>query len=151
MAEALRAGLGVEEFWRLTPRETHAAIEARAWQLEQEGERATELIRLAKKIAGWLAWHTAALQRAKRMPPLQRLIGGGETRKLTPEEAKKRKAEFEELKRIAGNRPRRGERGSSHKDRRESTLSPAQRGQIAEGAGEDPPPLPPPRAGEGSE
>lgn len=37
MVEGLRAGLGIEEFWRLTPRETYAAIEARAWQLEQDG------------------------------------------------------------------------------------------------------------------
>ncbi len=144
MAEALRAGLGVEEFWRLTPRETHAAIEAWAWQLEQEGERATELIRLAKKIAGWLAWHTAALQRAKRMPPLQRLIGGGETRKLTPEEARKRKAEFEELKRIAGNRPRRARRNTKE---REYSLS-GTKGTNRRGRGRRPPtPASPARGG----
>jgi len=97
----LRAGLGVEEFWSLTPRETRMAMEARAWRLEQETARTGELIRLAQKLAGWLAWHVAALQRSKRLPALQRLLGGGETKALTPEEARQRKAEFEELKRIA--------------------------------------------------
>ena len=100
LENALRAGLGVEEFWRLTPRETWMVMEARAWRLERETERTTELIRLAQKMAGWLAWHTAALQRSRNMPSLQRLLGGGQTKELTPDEARERKAEFEEMREL---------------------------------------------------
>jgi len=99
--DALRAGLSVEEFWSLTPRETWMTLEARAWRMEHESERTGELIRLAQKMLGWLAWHVAALQRSKRLPALQRLIGGGQTKEMTPDEARERQAEFEELKKSA--------------------------------------------------
>jgi hypothetical protein len=102
--DALRAGLSVEEFWSLTPRETWMTLEARAWRMEHESERTGELIRLAQKMLGWLAWHVAALQRSKRLPALQRLIGGGQTKEMTPDEAAVRKAEFEELRKAAGKR-----------------------------------------------
>ena len=112
LMNALRAGLGVEEFWSLTPRETGMALEARAWRMERETERTTELIRLAQKLAGWLAWHTAALQRSRNMPSLQRLLGGGQTKELTPDEARERKAEFEEMWRAVGTRkPRKAMKG----------------------------------------
>ena len=101
MVDALRAGLSVQEFWSLTPRETWMTLEARAWRLERESERTGELIRLAQKMLGWLAWHVAALQRSKRLPALKRLIdGGGQTKELTPGEAAVRKAEFEELREL---------------------------------------------------
>jgi hypothetical protein len=99
LTDALRAGLSVQEFWALTPRETWMTLEARAWRLQRESERTGELIRLAQKMLGWLAWHVAALQRSKRLPALQRLLGGGQTVELTPDEAAERKAEFEELRR----------------------------------------------------
>lgn len=102
LMDALRAGLSVEEFWSLTPRETWMTLEARAWRLQRESERTGELIHLAQKMLGWLAWHVAALQRSKRLPALQRLLGGGgQTKPMTPDEARERQAEFEELKKSA--------------------------------------------------
>jgi len=76
----------VAEFWSLTPRETYAAIEAARWQLEREHRR-----------DAWLAWHIAALSRAKRLPALQRLIGAGKARALEGEELERRRAEHREI------------------------------------------------------
>jgi len=45
----------------------------------------------------WLAWHVAALSRARRLPPLQRLLGGGETRELKGEELGRRRRERDEM------------------------------------------------------
>jgi len=45
----------------------------------------------------WLAWHVAALSRAKRLPPLQRLLGGGESRVLEGEELERRRRERDEM------------------------------------------------------
>lgn len=80
-------GLAVEEFWALTPREMRLVFEARA-----------EQARLAHRQRAWLAWHVAALTRAKRMPPLARLIPAPPARKLTAEEKERRAREFEEMK-----------------------------------------------------
>ena len=86
LESALKCGVSVAEFWSLTPRETYAVIEASAWQLEREHRR-----------NAWLAWHIAALSRAKRMPPLQRLIAPGKARALEGEELERRRAEHREI------------------------------------------------------
>jgi hypothetical protein len=69
----------------MTPRETVAFVEAAAWRMEQE-----------QRARMGLAWHIAALSRAKKLPPLQRMLGGGRTRKLEGEELEKRRREHEE-------------------------------------------------------
>ena len=76
------------EFWSLTPRETYAAIEAANWRLEREHRR-----------DAWLAWHVATLSRAKRMPPLQRLIAPGKAKALEGEELEQRRTEHREIMR----------------------------------------------------
>lgn len=63
LVEALRAGVDVLTFWNLTPAETVQTIEAAAWRERQE-----------RKARLSLAWHTAALSRAKRMPSHERLL-----------------------------------------------------------------------------
>ena len=70
----------------MTPNETLATIEARAWQAEQERQRDL-----------WLAWHIAALSRAKRLPSLKRLLGSGETRVLTGADLERRHQERREI------------------------------------------------------
>lgn len=79
--------MAVETFWSLTPRETWMMMEAQAWRAEQE-----------QRGRAWLAWHTAALARMKRLPPLARLLGQPEARALSEDERVERRAEFEELK-----------------------------------------------------
>jgi hypothetical protein len=76
----------VAEFWALTPRETYAAIDA--WKWGQD---------LAHRRDAWLAWHTAALSRAKRMPTLSRLIEPAEAKPLRGEELEERRRERDEL------------------------------------------------------
>jgi hypothetical protein len=78
----------VHEFWDLTPRETYAVIRAAEWRMEQ-----------AQRGRAWLAWHTAALSRARRLPSLRRLLGGGEAKELQGDELERRRQEHEELKR----------------------------------------------------
>lgn len=50
-----------------------------------------------------LAWYTAALARAKRLPRLAELLAEGENRKLTGDGSERRKQEFRELKQRMGN------------------------------------------------
>jgi len=76
----------VLEFWALTPRETYTVIEAANWRLEREHRR-----------DAWLAWHVAALSRAKRMPPLQRLIAPGKAKALEGAELERRRTEHREI------------------------------------------------------
>lgn len=62
------------------------ALEAGAWRMRQEQARLVSL-----------AWHTAALSHARRLPPLSQLIA----RVLKPrsdEPIEKRREEFEELR-----------------------------------------------------
>ncbi len=63
LVDALRAGIGIEEFWRLTPVETVMSIEAAVWRANHE-----------QRARAWLAWHVAALSRARKLPPLRRLL-----------------------------------------------------------------------------
>ena len=71
----------------MTPRETVMAIEAAAWRAEQ-----------AQRGRAWLAWHVAALSRAKRMPPLARLFRLPGAKRLEGEELARRRREFEGMK-----------------------------------------------------
>ncbi len=81
----------MEAFWALTPRETFMVLEAAGRRWEREHRR-----------DAWLAWHVAALGRAKKLPPLQRLLGTKPARTLRGAELAKRQREFEELKRSMG-------------------------------------------------
>lgn len=85
--EALRCGIGVAEFWDLTPRETWQAIEAAIWRDRREQERETRQ-----------AWLTATLSRAKKIPSLKRLLTEKkQAQRLTPVEAEKRRNEFGQM------------------------------------------------------
>lgn len=86
MQNALRTGITVADFWGMTPRETWAAMDAAAWRMEQE-----------QRNRAWLAWHTAALSRAKRMPPLSKLLRSDHPQVLTGEALKRRRAERDDL------------------------------------------------------
>jgi hypothetical protein len=59
----VEAGQDPALFWRLTLREIAAVMKGAANGLKRE-----------KNNRAWLAWHTASLQRAKKMPPLRSLI-----------------------------------------------------------------------------
>lgn len=91
LADALKIGLSVGEFWRMTPRETALAFEAAMWRYDRERQQ-----------AAWLAWHIAALGRAKRLPSLRRLMRMPAAKKLSGDEAAKRAHEHAEMvKRMA--------------------------------------------------
>lgn len=70
----------------MTPRETLQAIETAAWRMEQEAKR---------NIA--LAWHIAALTRARRMPSLHQLLARDKAKRLRGKEAERRRREYEEM------------------------------------------------------
>ncbi|MBN8959330.1 MAG: phage tail assembly chaperone, partial [Rhizobiales bacterium] len=56
-------GFDPDQFWRKTPREIRLILDARSAASEREhNERA------------WLAWHIAALSRAKVMPKIDKLM-----------------------------------------------------------------------------
>lgn len=86
LSAALRVGLGVDEFWSLTPRELSLVMEARMWQAEQ-----------TRKLAVQQAWLTAVLERSKRVPPLKRLLGDDKARPLRGKELERRRAEHEAI------------------------------------------------------
>lgn len=87
MVEALRCGIGVTEFWELTPRETWQAIEAAIWRDRREQERETRL-----------AWLTATLSRAKKIPSLKRLMTEKkQAQRLIPAQAEKRREEYQQM------------------------------------------------------
>ena len=70
----------------MTPRETIAALDAAAWRIRHE-----------KMQMMSLAWHTAALMRARRMPSLAQMTARlKKPRRNAPIE--QRREEFEELK-----------------------------------------------------
>lgn len=71
------AGVSALDFWHMLPREVYAAIAAANMRAKGELKRAL-----------YLAWHTAALTRAKRMPGLGRLLKDDEAQ-----------PDFEQLKR----------------------------------------------------
>lgn len=90
LADALRLGVTVADFWAMTPAETLAVLDAGIWREE-----------LADRRIGWLAWHTAALQRAKRLPPLSRLVRKSKKRVSQAELARRRAEHAEMVKRNA--------------------------------------------------
>ena len=96
--DALTMGLSVEVFWGLTPREY--ALHVRA-----ENRRRRE----AQRRSAWLAWHIAALTRAKRMPSLTRMLGTDKARVLRGAELERRRQEHADL--VARAVPPRGKRG----------------------------------------
>lgn len=87
------------EFWSLTPRELTAVFRAQAWRWKQE-----------QRQLMYAVWHVAALQRAKKMPSLRKVLGDDKAKPLTAQqrlrvevvglsaEGEMRKREFEELK-----------------------------------------------------
>lgn len=83
LAEALKCGIPVAAFWEMTPRETLETIKAAVWRNDQEHRARVSL-----------AWHTAMLTRAKRMPRLARLLGTDKAQRLEGAELEKRRAEF---------------------------------------------------------
>ena len=91
LAEALKAGISVAEFWEMTPRETFAAVEAAAWRMRQE-----------QMLALSTAWHTAALSRAKKLPALAvlmaRMKDGGRPKTEDRGKLAERRREFNEMK-----------------------------------------------------
>jgi hypothetical protein len=86
LREALAIGLSVDAFWSLTPREMRLHFEAAAIRAEREYQR-----------DAWLAWHIAALSRAKRMPTLKKLLQTDKAKPLRGEELDRRQAEHAEL------------------------------------------------------
>lgn len=82
----MRAGLTVDQFWSMTPKETHLYLEAATWKEKQK-----------QRSRAWLAWHIAAFTRAKKMPAYAAVVKPKEARVLTAEEKKRKQAEFEEL------------------------------------------------------
>lgn len=78
--------MSAPEFWELTPRETLATIEAFQWRQEQ-----------AHRRDAWLAWHVAALSRAKRLPGLRALLRPAKARGLEGEELERRRRERDEM------------------------------------------------------
>jgi hypothetical protein len=83
----LKAGISTIDFWQMTPKEVIAAIDAENWRLKIRHEE-----------LAWVAWHTAALSRAKTMPRLKDLTDPPRTKALTPDEAKKHAEDFEQMK-----------------------------------------------------
>lgn len=84
-------GLRDRDFWDLTPYELHRRIIG--WNRLQEANR-------VRIIYG--SWHTAAFQRAKRMPSLMRLLKPPKSRKLKGDELEQRRRRFQERARRAG-------------------------------------------------
>jgi len=83
--------VSVAEFWALTPRETFMVLAAAGRRFEREHRR-----------DAWIAWHTAALGRVKKLPSLQRLMPTKPARSLHGAELQKRQREFDELKATLG-------------------------------------------------
>lgn len=53
----------IEQFWNSTPKEFH--IQSAAFQFKADQ---------TFQYSGWIAWHTAALTRMKKMPPLKKFL-----------------------------------------------------------------------------
>lgn len=100
LRDALRAGVPALQFWEMTPRETLAAIEAAAWRLEHEEERAISQ-----------AWHTAALSRARRFPALKSLLKRAKPSEAARKPIAERRQEFQEMKRAWSRDTGKGQHG----------------------------------------
>ena len=76
----------MDGFWDLTPKELWLVFKVTAWRWLQEQKR-----------DAWLAWHIAALTRAKRLPSLASVMPKPPARKLSGAELRTRQQEFAEL------------------------------------------------------
>lgn len=65
-------------------------------------QAATQRAEMEQQRLAWLAWHIAALQRTKRIPDLNRLLGGHKTVQLKGAELEKRRREHRELEERMG-------------------------------------------------
>ena len=90
LTDALRAGVGVSEFWDLTPREVQFVFESDGWRQRRERQR-----------DAWLAWHIAGMMRTKRMPSLNVLIPP-EPRAVMGDELERRRRDHERIVRRLG-------------------------------------------------
>lgn len=75
----------------MTPAETALALDAATWRAEHEQRR-----------AAWLAWHMAALSRARHLPALRRLLTPPRAKRLRGAELARRRREHEEIVRKLG-------------------------------------------------
>lgn len=73
------------EFWQLTPRETLQTIDAAIWREE-----------ISQRKLVWQVWHSAALQRMKRLPKMSNLLKLG-ARKVSPEEMRTKREDHKML------------------------------------------------------
>lgn len=85
---ALDVGMSVDYFWSLTPKETRMEFKARKKKIKREQDQ-----------AAWLAWHIAALSRAKRVPSFSKMVPPPKAKRLTPEEQAARQAEHDDMAR----------------------------------------------------
>jgi len=83
---AAEAGIDPLRFWELTLPETLIVLEARARLRQQQQD-----------LAAWVAWHVAALGRARKLPSLRRLQGGRARRALRGSDLEQRRREHEDL------------------------------------------------------
>ena len=79
LREGLRAGMSLSEYWESDPRETLTFIRARVWAADR-----------AYRDGLSIAWHCAALYRAKEMPKLAKIMPP----ELDEESRPKRKKQF---------------------------------------------------------
>jgi len=84
--DALRIGIGIAELWDMTPAEVYATIEAYLWRDEQAQKR---------EVA--MAWRTAMLSRAKKIPPLSELLTPKQSRPVTGKERERLHSDFEQM------------------------------------------------------
>jgi len=85
LEQALRCEITAAEFWQMTPNETWQTIEAYGWRLNQQRREAISM-----------AWLTAALTRAKRLPKLAQLLAE-KAKPLRGAELHRRRREFAEM------------------------------------------------------
>lgn len=74
------------EFWDLTPKETHLAIDAYLWRSERK-----------QRVNLKLAWDIAMLSRQKRIPALHTLLAARPAKPLTGRELQNRQEEFKAM------------------------------------------------------
>jgi hypothetical protein len=70
----------------MTPAETYIAIKS-----------ARDIARAEKNQRIWMAWHTAAFSRAKRLPRLGQFLDVPDAKPIEGEEADTRRQEFKEM------------------------------------------------------
>ena len=98
LVEANKAGVSAMEYWQMTPREVYAAIDAENWLRGIEiKNKHVEFENLHQELM-WQNWHLALLMRQKTLPSLANFLDPPRTKDLSPEEAKERKAEFDQMK-----------------------------------------------------